>query len=193
MEDSTNYTEGPEDNLLQSNDSSLVNEIEAEGVLLAESMVMDIDISDDITPELILRLHSTAFEKLYDWAGKWRKIQVNVGQLNIPEFPKVPNLMYQFLDNLNFKISIAANIEEYIECIAYAHYEFVKIHPFNNGNGRLGRIIMNHVALKFGYHPLELYKREGNSRKIYITALRKADDGDFTLLYSLIREELRTF
>jgi cell filamentation protein len=193
MEDNTNYTEGPEENLLGLIDSTAVNEIEAEGILTAESMVYEMDIFSSITPESILALHEIAFKSLYGWAGKWRTIQVSVGKLNLPEYYNVPNLMYQFLDNLNFKISIASNIEDHIECIAYAHYEFVKIHPFNNGNGRLGRIVMNLVALKFGYQFLELYKREGDSRKVYINALRNADSGDFTHLYSLIREELRHF
>lgn len=192
MQDNTNYTEGPEENLLGLTDSDAVNEIEAEGVLLAESMIYGMDVSNSITPALILELHEIAFKSLYEWAGKWRTIQVSVGTLNLPPYYNVPNLMYQFLDNLNFKISIAKNIQDYIECIAYSHYEFVKIHPFNNGNGRLGRIIMNLVAIKFGYQPLELYKREGDSRKVYINALRKADSGDFTLLHVLIREELRS-
>lgn len=75
----------------------------------------------------------------------------------------------------------------------YAHYEFIRIHPFNNGNGRTGRILMNLVALKFGYQPLELYHREGNSRKIYIEAMQEADKANYTPLMSLISKELTTF
>ena len=72
-------------------------------------------------------------------------------------------------------------------------YEFVKIHPFNNGNGRTGRILLNLVAMKLGYKPLELYKREGESRKIYIQSMQQADKGNFELLGNLIRQELQTF
>lgn len=75
----------------------------------------------------------------------------------------------------------------------YTHYEFVKIHPFNNGNGRTGRILLNLVAMKFGYKPLELYKREGESRKVYIQSMKRADKGNFELLDSLIRQELEAF
>jgi cell filamentation protein len=77
--------------------------------------------------------------------------------------------------------------------LIFAHYEFIRIHPFNNGNGRTGRILMNIIALKFGYKPLELYHREGESRKTYIDAMKLADNGNFEPLAILIRKELTTF
>ena len=55
--------------------------------------------------------------------------------------------MYQFIDNLNFKIRNALTKQDHVDCLTFAHYEFVRIHPFNNGNGRTGRILMNIVAL----------------------------------------------
>ena len=191
MDNNTNYTSGPEDNLLGITDIDAINELETEGLSYAEILVFELVIDNEITADVILSLHKTAFEHLYDWAGKWRKIEVIVGNLELPLPYQVPNLMYQFLNNLNYKISIAKNLEEYIDCLAYAHYEFVKIHPFNNGNGRLGRILMNIVALKFGFDLLELYQREGNSRKIYINALKESDDGNLKPLQDLIRKEIR--
>jgi cell filamentation protein len=101
--------------------------------------------------------------------------------------------MYQFIDNLNFKTGIATNSQAHLDTLTFAHYEFVRIHPFNNGNGRTGRILMNLVALKFGYRPLELYHREGGSRKIYIETMKAADKGDFGPLTNLIGKELTTF
>ncbi len=102
-------------------------------------------------------------------------------------------MIYQFIDNLNYKISVSKIPDEIVETLIYTHYEFVKIHPFNNGNGRTGRILLNLVAMKFGYKPLELYKREGEGRNIYIQAMQQADKGNFSLLDNLIRQELETF
>ena len=101
--------------------------------------------------------------------------------------------MYQFIDNLNFKIHNASTQLDHIDCLIYAHYEFIRIHPFTNGNGRTGRILMNIVALKFGYKPLELYYREGDSRKTYINAMKSADKGNYEPLTTLIRKELIAF
>ena len=166
MDDKTSWTPGPEDSKLGLSDKNLINELEAKGIAAAE---------------------------LYEWAAMWRTNQVVVGQLTPPDPVQVLQFMYQFIDNLNFKAGIATNSQDHLDTLTFAHYEFVRIHPFNNGNGRTGRILMNLVALKFGYRPLELYHREGDSRKIYIDTLKAADKGDFGPLTDLIGKELTTF
>ena len=193
MENNTNWTPFSEDNLLSLSDKGHINEIEAEGLVKAELFVFGLDVELQISTSLILEIHRIAFGKLYDWAGKWRISQVMVRQLTPPEPENIIQLMYQFIDNLNFKISISLEKITHIECLVFAHYEFIKIHPFNNGNGRTGRILMNLVAMKLGYKPLELYFREGESRNIYIEAMKTADLGDYTKLTHLISKELTPF
>ena len=192
-ENQTNWTPFPDDNLLGLTDKNKINELEATGITRAELFIFELETEVEISITLILEIHKIAFEQLYDWAGKWRKTEVSVGQLLPPKPTLVLQAMYQFLDNLAFKISISKNFAEHIDCLVYAHYEFIKIHPFNNGNGRTGRILMNLVALKFGYQPIELYYREGESRKFYINAMKTADHGNFKMLTHLISEELISF
>ncbi|WP_370589999.1 Fic family protein [Rufibacter sp. LB8] len=134
-----------------------------------------------------------AFEELYDWAGKYRTTQVQVGLLTPPPPKDIPVLLYQFVDNLNYKLSIAHTEKDHLEVLLYGHYEFVRIHPFNNGNGRTGRLLLNLLALKLGYQPMELYKREGDARGVYIQAMREADKGNFEALKELLRSELTRF
>lgn len=193
MEDNTNWTPSPEDNKLDLTDKNLINEYEAKGIALAELFVFELDIETEISTQLLLEIHSIAFSELYDWAGTWRTTTVTVGQLTPPEPSKILQLMYQFIDHLNFKIRNAETHQNHIDCLTFAHYEFIRIHPFNNGNGRTGRILMNIVALKFGYKPLELYYREGDSRIAYIDAMKSADNGNFEPLTTLISKELTAF
>ncbi len=193
MDDKTSWTPGPEDNKLGLTDKNLINELEAKGIAGAELFVFGLESDVLISTPLLLEIHRIAFNELYDWAGKWRTNHVVVGQLSPPEPIQVLQLMYQFIDNLNFKAEISANWKDHIDTLTFAHYEFIRIHPFNNGNGRAGRILMNLVAMKFGYRPLELYHREGDSRKIYIEAMRAADKGDFGHLRNLIAKELSSF
>jgi cell filamentation protein len=193
MNDNTSWTPFPDDNLLGFTDKNLLNEYEAKGITKAELYVFGLDTEVEISTALMLDIHKTAFKELYDWAGKWRNVNVTVGLLTPPEPAQIIHLMYQFIDNLNYKISVSKTQDEIIETLIYAHYEFVKIHPFNNGNGRTGRLLMNLVTMKFGYKPLELYKREGESRKTYIQSMQQADKGNFELLDSLIRQELEAF
>jgi cell filamentation protein len=193
MQDNTSWTSFIEDNLLNLTDNNSINEQEAKGIALAELHVLNLDIDAPVSSVLILELHRIAFGHLYDWAGKWRTTNILVGQLEPPQPYQVIQLMYQFVDNLNFKISIAKTKDEHIDCLLYAHYEFIRVHPFNNGNGRTGRMLMNLVAMKFGYWPLVLYYREGESRKVYINAMKAMDKGDFEQLRKLISTELTDF
>lgn len=193
MQDSTNWTPSIEDNLLNLTDKDAINEQEAKWIALAELYVLGLDTDATISTSLILEIHKIAFGHLYDWAGKWRTTNILVGQLEPPQPPQVIQLMYQFADNLNFKITVAETREEHLDGLLYAHYEFIRIHPFNNGNGRTGRILMNLVAMKFGYKPLVLYYRGGESRKIYIDAMKAVDKGDIDALRNLISVELTSF
>ncbi|HZY36879.1 MAG TPA: Fic family protein [Mucilaginibacter sp.] len=193
MQDNTHWTPSPDDNKLGLVDKVSINEYEAKGIAAAELFVFSLDSATEISSKLICEIHRVAFSELYDWAGKWRTVSVSVGQLIPPPPTKVIHLVYQFIDNLNYKISRSKTHDDHIECLTFAHYEFIRIHPFNNGNGRTGRILMNIVALKFGYKPLELYHREGQNRTVYIDAMKQADNGDFGPLMNLIRKELVTF
>jgi cell filamentation protein len=56
-----------------------------------------------------------------------------------------------------------------------------------------GEILMNLNALKFGYKPLELYRKEDESRNAYTENLKLADDRNSETLTDLIRKELTTF
>lgn len=193
MDNNTNWTPSPDENKLELTDKNLINEYEAKGIAAAELFMFELDSEIEISTQLLLEIYRIAFSELYDWAGSWRTTTVTVGQLTPPEPSKVLQLMYQFIDNLNFKIRNSETLQDHIGCLAFAHYEFIRIHPFNNGNGRTGRILMNIVALKFGYKPLEFYYREGDSRKIYIDAMKLADNGNFEPLMTLIRKELTAF
>jgi cell filamentation protein len=189
----TSWTPSPEDNLLGLTNNDLINEHEAKGLTMAELYVFELDNETAISTTIIKEIHKLGFGELYDWAGNWRNTQIIVGQLDPPQPNQILQLMYQFVDTLNYKIESSVTIEEHIKTLAFSHYEFIRIHPFNNGNGRTGRILMNWVALKFGYKPLELYHREGESRKIYINAMKEGDNGNFAVLEALIAKELTAF
>jgi hypothetical protein len=69
------------------------------------------------------------------------------------------------------------------ERLAGTHAEFERIHPFLDGNGRVGRLLMNLMLVRLGYPPAVIYARE---RAKYLDALGRADDGDAAPLGELI-------
>ena len=61
------------------------------------------------------------------------------------------------------------------EALAETHCRFEQVHPFLDGNGRTGRLLLNLVLVRLGYPPAIVYKRD---RTRYLEALRRADAGD---------------
>lgn len=72
-----------------------------------------------------------------------------------------------------------------IELAALAHYRFVAIHLFYDGNGRTARLLMNLLLMQRGY-PFVIVP--ANDRKRYYNALAKADAGDFYPFVNLIAQ-----
>ncbi|MFF0295404.1 Fic family protein [Kitasatospora sp. NPDC004614] len=69
------------------------------------------------------------------------------------------------------------------EVLAGIHNRFERIHPFLDGNGRTGRLVMNLVLVRLGYPPIIILKRQ---REAYLAALRRADASDYGALGELI-------
>jgi Fic family protein len=69
------------------------------------------------------------------------------------------------------------------EGLARLHNEFERIHPFLDGNGRVGRLLLNLILVRLGYPPVIIFKRQRNT---YLAALQRADAGDCGALGELI-------
>jgi Fic family protein len=70
---------------------------------------------------------------------------------------------------------------------ALFHYRFVAIHPFDDGNGRMSRLLMNLLLMEDGYPPVVIKQQDRNT---YYFALRQADTGDMKPFVEFIGENL---
>lgn len=112
---------------------------------------------DLLLGETILELHRRIMRyHLWKEAGRWRTCGVMVGGRVCPPWREVPSLHMMWLATW-----FAANTEERIK---QAHIIWEKIHPFVDGNGRTGRMIMNFQRVKAGLEPLLIRFEE---RKAY--------------------------
>jgi Fic family protein len=122
-----------------------------------------------IVESQILTIHKTILKGIDDsWAGKYRQSEVFVkgSRTAFPLPEKVPFLMSEFYEWLN-----VTQGESPIKTAADAHYKFVTIHPFVDGNGRVARLLMNLVLAIHGY-PMAVIKNEERSK--YLSSLEKA-------------------
>jgi cell filamentation protein len=93
-----------EENLLGLNTKEAINLAEAQGVAEAEESLLHYDADTRIDTYLILEIHKTAFDHLYEWAGKLRCVDVTVGNFTPPPYSKIPNLMAEFSDQLLYLV-----------------------------------------------------------------------------------------
>jgi Fic family protein len=96
-------------------------------------------------------------------------------------FPDVPQRVSSWITRVNRLAG--SDPSPFPERLARVHSEFEQIHPFLDGNGRTGRLVLNLVLVRLGYPPAIIYKRE---RSQYLKALRRADRGDFGSLGELL-------
>ena len=141
----------------------------------------------------ILKLHQILLDKIDDTnAGQYRNVAVRIaGSTTIlPNPVKVPTLMNEFIAWLKTQEKVHP-----AQLAADAHYKFVSIHPFVDGNGRCGRFLMNFFLMKNGYPPAIIKKEE---RKKYLQSLEKAQttrnfDDYYKLLFNSVLSSLNIY
>ena len=70
---------------------------------------------------------------------------------------------------------------------AIVHYHLVRIHPFDDGNGRGARLLMNLILMKRGYFPAVIRTEK---KRFYLQALKQADHGDMIPFVKVIADEM---
>ena len=114
----------------------------------------------------ILKLHSIVLKGINDaFAGRYRNVPVRIGgsRVILPNPMKVSGLMEDFITYLN-------NEKDPLQKAIMAHFKFVSIHPFVDGNGRIGRLLMNLILLQNGLWPIIIRPRD---RRHYINSIEK--------------------
>lgn len=129
-----------------------------------------------INEDLIMKLHSILMNGIRDDAGFYRRYGVRIVGANVPtsNYIKVPILMAELEKSIN------ALKKDSIRQIAEIHSNFEKIHPFGDGNGRIGRLIISAMLIKENMPPAIIRQEK---KQLYYTFLNKAQiQGDTSLL-----------
>jgi len=116
------------------------------------SLIID-NAKSTLTQEFIKKLHlllkNGTSDSRKDWfaVGDYKKLPNEVGGMNTTLPEEVPEKMKELLDEYN------AKEEKSLDDVLDFHVKFEKIHPFQDGNGRVGRLIMFKECLKYNIIP----------------------------------------
>jgi Fic family protein len=139
--------------------------------------------------KLILKLHKALLSNIDDTiAGRFRrgKEWVRVGN-HLGANPRfVHILMQELVDNYNQN-----KINYFLDAVAHFHAEFETIHPFVDGNGRIGRVLINQQLMNAGFPPI-IIQNKSKQTEYYPLFTRYQSTlkfGGFTTLFSLLLQE----
>lgn len=142
-----------------------------------------------LTIKLILSSHKTLLSNIDDTiAGRFRrgKEWVRVGNHlgAIPRF--VHTLMQELVDNYNQN-----KINYFLDAVAHFHAEFETIHPFVDGNGRIGRVLINLQLMNAGFPPIIIQNKSKHTEyyPLFTRYQSTMKFEGFTELFALLLQE----
>jgi Fic family protein len=155
-----------------------------------------------LTEKFIRELHQLILVEPYDAPALTIDGQPTTKRIHIGEYKRQPNHvktatgeMFYFASpeetpaKMNDLLDWYNTVEDTTHPIILAaafHYKFITIHPFDDGNGRICRILMNLILMKNGYTPVVI---KTNKKDEYYRALRLADGGEESFFDNYIAEQ----
>ena len=153
------------------------------------NMLDHLESNDTLSVSIIKEVHADLTDRLQYDKGQFKKNEnLIVGaEFQTASPSETPFLVQQLVDNQEYRLENAATDEEKLESILDTHIQFERIHPFSDGNGRTGRVIMNYSLLQEGFPPLIIEKE---TKATYIELLAKQDlDGFMSFAKEILAKE----
>jgi len=158
--------------------------LEAKNHQVAMKFLFQTIRQQNFSEDYISEIHRILMQGILEDAGLYRRHGVRIVGANVPtaNYLKVPDLMQKLMKE------IALKEKDVIAHVSRIHALFEKIHPFSDGNGRVGRLIMAGMLLKAHFPPAVIEKKE---KQRYYKALQKAQlKEDYEALEDLVCESV---
>ena len=143
------------------------------------------DSKRELTESAIINLHKKIMKNIDNRVGYKKVPNILLGrdlELTKPEHveKEMKMLITWYQDNKDAMYPL--------ELAFKFHHRFEKIHPFADGNGRIGRMLLNYILIKRGYFPIIIRK---TVRERYLKALQAADLGTYVVLMRFALEKAK--
>lgn len=151
----------------------------------------ELSIDQQISTDDLCEWHRRWLGEIYEWAGNFRTVTMSKGGFPFAAVPQLPSLMEKF-EQLYLKKYTPCNEinrDDLVEAMAICHVEFIIIHPFRDGNGRLGRLLTTVMALQAGKPVLDFEPVEKDKDR-YIEAIHAGFDCNYEPMKLIFSEIL---
>lgn len=141
----------------------------------------------------ICQMHKVWLGDIYDWAGRYRQVKIGKGGFSFAFPAQIPRLM-DALEAGSLRKHTPCSVESQeriIQALAEVHVEFLLVHPFREGNGRLARVLATLMALQAGLPPLDFRLIKGKKKQEYFAAVRAGLDRNYKPMEKVFSEVLR--
>ena len=153
-------------------------------------MVADLQAGKEVTTEYIKEIHAILCHEAIESVPGRFKTQPNmvIGADFIPSPPyRVPMDMENWVQDLKVQLEYAKTEKDVVIAVCRKHFAFERIHPFSDGNGRVGRALLVYSCLQSGIVPIVI---PVSQKKRYINYLNNMDlDGLVAFSLELMEEE----
>ena len=180
-------------NLLGITDLQTMEQAEFDALLRTQAAYLDqLTEKTPITSKLIRQMHKEWLGGIYAWAGEYRTVEMSKGGFQWPPAYRVEPNMVLFENGLlrEYTPCRAGDLDSVALQVAQVHAEFLFIHPFREGNGRLARWIAEVIAMQAGFGTPQ-YPFWGDqtveARHNYVNAVKRGYVEDFGPLAEFFR------
>ena len=139
------------------------------------------DATHRFTAADVCEIHRVWLGEIYEWAGRYRQVNVSKGEFPFAAAARVPGLMAEF-EQGPFRRHTPCNFTDradVVRALADVHTELVLIHPFREGNGRIARLLSTLMALQAGLPLLDFRAIAGEKKGAYFGAVQAGLDRNY--------------
>lgn len=166
--------------------------LEEEGLAKAYgTLLAQVRVDTPLTRELTSYVHLQIFGELYEWAGRWRTVNISKPGITWPPPEFIDENMALWEQNLLRKYPATKLADDNAFCNAVAEIQgkFLVIHPFREGNARAIKLLTDLLAAQTS-RPLLKYDQNDAGREQYILAASQAFRRNYAPLVEIIRRAL---
>lgn len=192
----TLYQPGSSDSVLM-NKLGIIDEAEIEALESGLLLMLYEQIFIESAPMTALNFthiqewHRYWLGNLYDWAGRLRNANLVKDGFKFAAADRIPHLIAGFEKRYlhRFEELNTLNRAELICFLAECHVEFILIHPFREGNGRLSRLLFDALSVQAGTGILD-YSLWDEHRDFYFKAIQAGVSGNYKPMIQLVNDIL---